>query len=668
MSVAFPGSPRALVHALLWAAVIATVLCSQGAAAATIYADGDAPHDGNGTETNPFNNLLTLEAALIASSHSDLTVYFAGTFRGERLFLEATYTNCSYQQWQDKPQAVIRGDVIIDGTWNEVVPGLRYSIPLSGGIQSVVEDWDVRIDAQGRHYGHMRKVNSTAEVESTEGSWFHDDTLSLLHIHASNDENPNTSGRTYARCRPSSAWYLGNHHNCVVDGIHFLLWVDPASGSGYGIFMGAAKDCTIRNCVAIDYGFHGFGFVGPSCTGNTFDRCITRGGRDNGSTGFVFYTQTGSMYGCRAFDCEAHLHHLLDTHGQPLLAGPGWSADGFYAHTGGGGKITDLELQRCVAYGYEVRGGFGFSAGNNVAMPADAEDPASYAVRVYECSLVNGVSNSLGTAARIAFARCDFDLTRMTIVQPTNPTAFNSQPGVQALFESCTIALNTDGMAGASCFRLGNGAKYLLRGCTVYDDGIESAGLRTFFRFTSASSVADASQTVFVHRATQHLSIADGGVSVPASNQRFDHCWYDGIDPVNGYSPNPTFDSLAEFAAGIDAEGIFDIDPQFVDAPDDLEGTETGPLHTTVESLPGVDRLGINLQEYSGHYGAHQYGLSLNCPADLDVDGDVDGVDLALLLGSWGPVRPGSPGDLDDNGVIGGHDLALVLGAWGRCR
>jgi hypothetical protein len=57
------------------------------------------------------------------------------------------------------------------------------------------------------------------------------------------------------------------------------------------------------------------------------------------------------------------------------------------------------------------------------------------------------------------------------------------------------------------------------------------------------------------------------------------------------------------------------------------------------------------------------------CPADLDRDGYVNGVDLAIFLSLWGSI--GSPcnmvGDLDGNGIISGGDLALLLFSWGTC-
>jgi hypothetical protein len=46
---------------------------------------------------------------------------------------------------------------------------------------------------------------------------------------------------------------------------------------------------------------------------------------------------------------------------------------------------------------------------------------------------------------------------------------------------------------------------------------------------------------------------------------------------------------------------------------------------------------------------------------DIDGDGNVNGVDLGLLLGAWG----GSGlADLNCDDIVDGADLAIVLGAW----
>jgi len=48
-----------------------------------------------------------------------------------------------------------------------------------------------------------------------------------------------------------------------------------------------------------------------------------------------------------------------------------------------------------------------------------------------------------------------------------------------------------------------------------------------------------------------------------------------------------------------------------------------------------------------------------------DINGDcaVDGNDLAIVLGQWGPC-PGCIADLTGDGIVDGNDLVIVLGHW----
>ena len=64
--------------------------------------------------------------------------------------------------------------------------------------------------------------------------------------------------------------------------------------------------------------------------------------------------------------------------------------------------------------------------------------------------------------------------------------------------------------------------------------------------------------------------------------------------------------------------------------------------------------------------GAYEFQGGVSCPADLDGNGSVGPIDLATLLGGWGP-NPGHPADFDEDGVVGPIDLATLLGAWGMC-
>ena len=58
------------------------------------------------------------------------------------------------------------------------------------------------------------------------------------------------------------------------------------------------------------------------------------------------------------------------------------------------------------------------------------------------------------------------------------------------------------------------------------------------------------------------------------------------------------------------------------------------------------------------------------CPADLNLDGVVNGADLGILLGAWGNCPggvSGCTGDVNRDGVVNGADLGILLGAWGNC-
>jgi hypothetical protein len=55
-------------------------------------------------------------------------------------------------------------------------------------------------------------------------------------------------------------------------------------------------------------------------------------------------------------------------------------------------------------------------------------------------------------------------------------------------------------------------------------------------------------------------------------------------------------------------------------------------------------------------------GLPFVC-GDVNGDEIVNGADLGLLLGAWGPAN-GSPFDLNHDGVVDGADLGLLLGCW----
>lgn len=56
----------------------------------------------------------------------------------------------------------------------------------------------------------------------------------------------------------------------------------------------------------------------------------------------------------------------------------------------------------------------------------------------------------------------------------------------------------------------------------------------------------------------------------------------------------------------------------------------------------------------------------LACPADLNLDGTVNVLDLLAMLSAWGS-NPGHAADLNGDDVVDVLDLLLMLTAWGSC-
>jgi hypothetical protein len=98
---------------------------------------------------------------------------------------------------------------------------------------------------------------------------------------------------------------------------------------------------------------------------------------------------------------------------------------------------------------------------------------------------------------------------------------------------------------------------------------------------------------------------------------------------------------------------------------------------TTVYAMQPADEDGVAALYVAGGFESAG-GLSagniarLECiapppaPEDINGDGQVDGFDLALLLGAWGRCPKGQcSADLNRDGVVNGFDLAILLAAWG---
>ncbi len=96
-----------------------------------------------------------------------------------------------------------------------------------------------------------------------------------------------------------------------------------------------------------------------------------------------------------------------------------------------------------------------------------------------------------------------------------------------------------------------------------------------------------------------------------------------------------------------------------------------GVTNTSGQPFAYFDGLLDDVQIYNRALGCGEISFLFNHPgetvpliSDLDQDGDVDGADLATLLGAWGPCPVTCSGDFDCSGSIDAADLAVLLGAW----
>ncbi len=51
-------------------------------------------------------------------------------------------------------------------------------------------------------------------------------------------------------------------------------------------------------------------------------------------------------------------------------------------------------------------------------------------------------------------------------------------------------------------------------------------------------------------------------------------------------------------------------------------------------------------------------------PADVNDDGEVNSIDLSVILGAWGSCTD-CPADINGDGLVNGDDMTLLLAAWG---
>lgn len=82
------------------------------------------------------------------------------------------------------------------------------------------------------------------------------------------------------------------------------------------------------------------------------------------------------------------------------------------------------------------------------------------------------------------------------------------------------------------------------------------------------------------------------------------------------------------------------------------------------DGQPDALQIYVNPALDANHDGALD-GCPATRPADINLDGHVNGADLGLLLGAWGTDGSDQPrADINRDGRVDGSDLGLLLGSW----
>lgn len=98
-----------------------------------------------------------------------------------------------------------------------------------------------------------------------------------------------------------------------------------------------------------------------------------------------------------------------------------------------------------------------------------------------------------------------------------------------------------------------------------------------------------------------------------------------------------------------------------------ISGSTTDTLQLTdVICLDDAGQYRVRVIDACGPAFSLAVPLIVSILADINHDCKVNGSDLALVLGAWGPCPDpeNCPADLNGDGIVNGADLALVLGNW----
>lgn len=566
-----------------------------------------------------------------------------GVYRGFSLNKSGPLTDATIRgDISGGARPVMRGDTIIPSQdWTEAVANARYTASVSSPVSQVVWNWDTNLTTPAksyhiaRHYGHLKPVGSTASVESTPGSWYHDG--STLHINPWPGAQKPTVGDTYAWCRKDYAIQITNGSDCIVMNLDFALYCE-ASGNPHGraVSFVSSTNCTAKNMRCQDMGFHALVGTGTAVSGIRFDNIVVEGQHDNGTevaNPFVIAHTGGSGVDSNVGGTNLVFHDypLLDGEQNPITSHDRNTIMLQTHGVTGVSFIDNIEWSNCFHIADYIPSQQS-SANRLLAAATDTNAGGSIIfddITTYPCIIRDSTYIGYGqdvsadtntpvgnvlTNGRIACVRCIFDLRSSNLKNIDRSSWHIAETSAAGYyFENCVFIGNYASFR-SGVFNIRGDNKLATIGCVYYDigsGGLGVLGMGQFVRFTlpGTSSKWKARNCVFARLNSGRLVYDHAGDSVTAAMLDIQDCWYYNIDVNGGYVDRAlALDSKAEWQASVDADdggAVYDVDPQIVQGDMTITPTAGGALETRIapflaNALPGLQ--GPN----AGLYGPYQ--------------------------------------------------------------
>jgi len=481
--------------------------------------------------------------------------------------------------------------------------------------ETVIEDWDTRINSDGNRYGFLPEVGLIGDLRTTRG-WFWSGTRVLVSV----PDGDTGGAHTYYAGESGDTMALTNTTRVTFNNWSFELATEDGAGNAYGCRMvGTVVDVVFNDCEGDGCQYHTIGAAGSSCDGFVCNRCIFRTAKAGNDSHWVAYSSSGAIDNTELNDSTMYLVPWLKFDNTPYETTG--SVKGVACHHGvsasptaiGGAIIRNLTtIYNDDNPAYAHWDGIFVANNMNHPAPSDKDVPADYPVQFIDCDLSgHGMIAGGGTNAdtHISMDRCSFDIDASSVANGMNTaghigaTANATNANTIVLLRSCTgsATLNDVNDRAILTARV-NGAELRMENSTFLLLGTYSNGV-CIIHTGSTAGMLKAHGCSFSTPGGA-ISLIRGSINLGTAID-FDSNFYStslssimsAIGSVSRTTWESTYDTNGEYSASA----------SFVDTATLEPDADTRAFKSTTKT---TGPLGINLVIYDGSYGAYQYGTT----------------------------------------------------------